>query len=297
MSVSVITPNFNNAPYLQRCLAPLLRDRGVGEIVIYDNASTDRSLEVVASFENQKIRVIRGASNLGATSGRHQAIMESQFDHICFVDGDDFLAEDSIGDALDSLRQTDLDIALFDMFKVDASGNCPELFIPAPTTPIDGRSACAMTLGGWRIHCSGVLKKEVYERGWSGFQSTGFSDDELLTRRILLAARRVGGSPGKIFYRQIPKALDAARLHGSMTTAVNVLALAHAAGLPEPDVRRQRNMVVRALIGMTRRRVGNAEGRAALSIYLRYYDAIRVPWRRPDWPYRIMHQMLLVLRR
>lgn len=292
MTVSIVTPNYNNAPYLLRSIGSVLDDPGVDEIVIHDNGSTDGSQDIIRGFGSSKIKLIEGQENLGATLGRHNAIQQSSGELICYLDGDDFLGEHAVSKAIEAQRRYDLDITLFQMFNVDKDGQHPALAIPIDRKPIAGRTACEMTLGGWHMHAWGLIRRTTYERAWSGFTPQGYSDDELLTRRILLAARQVGGSNGEMFYRVTNKPATPYRTKGIILTALGVLRLAADAGLSEEPLRRQRNMVVRFLLGMVRRRLTGEVTREEFAGYFAEYAAVEVPWRPDDRRFRWMDLLL-----
>jgi glycosyltransferase involved in cell wall biosynthesis len=288
MSVSVVTPNFNNEPFLRACLESVIDDPAVDEIVIVDNASTDRSVEMIRSFQCPKIRLIQSTQNLGATLGRHRAITESRGEYICYLDGDDFLSAGSISAALEQARLHNLDMSIFQLTDVDADGLNPICSLRPPDKVIDGKAACAMTLGGWRIHPLGLIRRSVYDCAWEGFSPHGYSDDELLTRRIFLAARRVGGNSGDYFYRRLAKPPGQHRDHEVMMTALEVLRLGVTSQLDETSVRRQRNMVSRFMTGMVRRWLLGRAPYSDLQDYRRIMRQSAVAWRLPDLPYRLL---------
>jgi glycosyltransferase involved in cell wall biosynthesis len=297
MPVSVVTPNFNNGPYVHDYLASLVDDPAVSEIVVYDNSSSDGSADVLERLGAPKIRVIRGDQNLGASGGRHRAVEAARCDYICILDGDDFLEAGAVSSAFDTARRENLDVVAFQLYDVKPDGTGAELSIAVPDKVITGREACALTLGGWRIHPLGLVRRSVYLAAWKGFQQHGYSDDELLTRRIFLAADRVAGSSGKYFYRRLPKPINIDREVGTLKTALSVLALAKQNDLPEKALRAQRNMVTRSLVGMVRRRVLGRINSAELCGLLRRLDAIDVPWRLTDWRYTLMAAALRVIHR
>jgi len=288
MSVSVVMPNYNNARFIEHCLRSLAGDTAISEIVIYDNGSTDGSIAVIEKVSDPRVRLVRGTHNLGATLGRHAAIEHSTNDHICFVDGDDFLGPQAVSQAWAQMEREQLDISLFRMFNVNRDGDDPTLFLAPPLNPIDGRTACEMTLGSWRIHIWGIIRKSIYEKAFAGFTPHGYSDDEYLTRLILLSANRVGGSHGDMFYRVIPKEATPQRVVGGLRTAIRVLKAASDAGLNVEALRQQRNNTLRYLLGMTRRAPGNALYREQLADLAKAYADIRpLPWKTADLPLRL----------
>lgn len=278
MGVSVVTPNFNNRPFVGRYLETLLSDEAVAEIVVYDNGSTDGSADLLEQLGADKVRVIRGQLNLGATLGRDEAVKVAKEDLICFLDGDDWLGASAVSLALKSLLRDDLDLALFDWFDVDPDGLNPRPGVPSPKQPVDGWTAASMTMGGWHIHCSGVMRKSLYERARENFVTHGYMSDELLTRRLLLLARRVGASKGKMFYRRIPKKLDPLRKIDSGRTTVRSLALGVAEKLDPRAVQAQRWITLRFLLGLTRRALVGRLPRSRVAGLLDEYFGIPNTW-------------------
>lgn len=75
MKASIIIPVFNGERYLRACLESVLaQDHQDCEVVVVDDGSTDRSLEIASSFESDRVRVCQqpnsgpsAARNLGLT--------------------------------------------------------------------------------------------------------------------------------------------------------------------------------------------------------------------------------------
>jgi glycosyltransferase involved in cell wall biosynthesis len=224
MSVSVIIPNFNNAPYVAQCLASVVTDPAVAAVLVYDNASTDESIGVIERHGGPKTRVIRGTHNIGAARARHALIAEVTTEYVSFLDSDDYLAPDTISAGSAAACASRLDLAVPEMRKLTAHGS--ELFVPRLNTTIDGPDAFGLTLGRWAVHPMGVLATEAYRRAANGFTFHGLSDDELLTRIILIACRRVGGCDGAYYYRWQPKDDTAATLLSRVASEIGVIRLA-----------------------------------------------------------------------
>ncbi|MDR2726784.1 MAG: glycosyltransferase, partial [Deltaproteobacteria bacterium] len=71
VSLSVGIPNYNHAHYLERCItAVMTQDRLPDEVIVYDDCSTDNSLEVLAGLQERwpLLRVVRGERNRGVVA-------------------------------------------------------------------------------------------------------------------------------------------------------------------------------------------------------------------------------------
>lgn len=92
MEVSVIIPIYNEELYLDRCIHSVLDQPEVAEIILVDDHSTDKSMEICRKWEreNSKIRVLTNEGIKGAGGARNTGIRKAQFDYIAFLDADDY---------------------------------------------------------------------------------------------------------------------------------------------------------------------------------------------------------------
>ena len=88
--VSIIVPAYNAEKYIADAIGSVLRQTyPYFELIIVDDASTDRTAEVVQSFSDQRIKLIRHASNKGPGAARNTAIEAARGKWIAFLDADD----------------------------------------------------------------------------------------------------------------------------------------------------------------------------------------------------------------
>jgi glycosyltransferase involved in cell wall biosynthesis len=88
--VSVIIPTYNRAHLLSRAIKSVLNQTFQDfEIIIVDDASTDDTDKLVASFHDNRIRYIQHEKNRGGGAARNSAITQAQGDYIAFLDSDD----------------------------------------------------------------------------------------------------------------------------------------------------------------------------------------------------------------
>lgn len=96
ISVSIIIPAFNIAPYIGRCLKSVLNQTLKDiEVIVVDDGSTDNTAKEISFYTNNddRIRLIK-KKNGGVTSARLAGVRESRGEYIGFVDGDDFIEPD-----------------------------------------------------------------------------------------------------------------------------------------------------------------------------------------------------------
>jgi len=94
MGVSLIIPNYNNAPYLRQCIVSALEQTlPFEEIIVVDDGSQDNSLEVIEAVAAQTplVRLLRREQRGGVARARHDGIEVARSTHITTLDSDDFL--------------------------------------------------------------------------------------------------------------------------------------------------------------------------------------------------------------
>ena len=106
LAVTVITPVYNGAATLHRCLAPLLamQRRGeVAEVIVVDDGSTDASPAIAAGLG---ARVMASGGRLGPGGARNVAARAARGDVLWFVDADVVVHADAARMLADVFRRT-----------------------------------------------------------------------------------------------------------------------------------------------------------------------------------------------
>ncbi len=95
MKVSIIVPVYNSEKYLKDCLDSLVNQTLQEiEIIAIDDASSDKSLEILKEYEMRypnKIRVYTNFKNLGQGATRNKGIKLATGEYIGFLDSDDYV--------------------------------------------------------------------------------------------------------------------------------------------------------------------------------------------------------------
>jgi glycosyltransferase involved in cell wall biosynthesis len=92
--ISVIIPVYNREAFLEEAIQSVLSQnyQGTLEIIISDDGSTDRSLEIAASF-GSKVQILRKPNwckSQGVSGTRNRGIAVATQPYISFLDSDDF---------------------------------------------------------------------------------------------------------------------------------------------------------------------------------------------------------------
>ncbi len=88
--VSVIMPSYNTGKYIAESIRSVINQTYTNwELLIVDDCSTDNTYEVVASFNDDRIRYFKNERNSGAAVSRNRALREAKGRWIAFLDSDD----------------------------------------------------------------------------------------------------------------------------------------------------------------------------------------------------------------
>ncbi len=96
-TVSVIIPTYNRANYLKKSLQSAISQtvRDI-EIIVINNYSTDNTLEVINSFNDQRIKIINFKNGGVIAKSRNQGMVQSTGRYIAFLDDDDLWCPDKL---------------------------------------------------------------------------------------------------------------------------------------------------------------------------------------------------------
>lgn len=130
--VSVVIPVYNVEKLLDRCMDSVVNQtyRNI-EIIMVDDGSPDSCPQKCEEWakKDSRIKVIHKA-NAGLGMARNTGIENATGEYICFFDSDDYVAQDTVGNALALAKRDASDLVLFGMNIVDADGTIQRSNIP-----------------------------------------------------------------------------------------------------------------------------------------------------------------------
>lgn len=92
-SITVVIPNYNNAPYLEDCIKSIENQSyPVQEIIVVDDCSTDNSIAVLEKLQERYDNIVihKQERNRGVSCARNTGLSLVKTDYVTFVDADDF---------------------------------------------------------------------------------------------------------------------------------------------------------------------------------------------------------------
>ncbi|MGV6860144.1 MAG: glycosyltransferase family 2 protein [Putridiphycobacter sp.] len=95
--VTVLIPNYNNEPYLIDCLNSILNQSYQKfDILIVDDGSTDKSLDIIKGFSDKRINLIQKKENSGIIDTLNIGLKHIQSKYIVRMDADDLMSPNRI---------------------------------------------------------------------------------------------------------------------------------------------------------------------------------------------------------
>jgi glycosyltransferase involved in cell wall biosynthesis len=193
LKLSIIVPVYNAEEYLKTCvesiLAQLFQDY---ELLLVNDASTDKSLEVAHALEHgdQRITVYdKPHGGLGDT--RNFGAQRAKGDYLLFVDADDWLGKDILTAVVEPTVAAKADLTVFDFVRENESAGASRfcgLPITCPTQDAVVNQEVLKELIGpddtstpWRsVEMLGCAWRRLYRREWFLQHSFTYPNEEIV---------------------------------------------------------------------------------------------------------------------
>ena len=132
IKTSVIIPVYNTEEWLPACLDSVLaQTQSEIEVILVDDGSTDRSLDIERTYAQRDARVrVLLQQNLRQGTARNRGLAEARGEFVYFMDSDDLIVPELFEVCYRACTEDDLDFVTFDTagFRDDPEIEQPELF-------------------------------------------------------------------------------------------------------------------------------------------------------------------------
>lgn len=98
-AISVVMPAYNAQATIAQAIRSVLgQTMGICELIVVDDASTDKTAEVVAAFaaEHPRVKVVANKENSGVARSRNRGVEAAYGDLVAFLDSDDVWRTDKL---------------------------------------------------------------------------------------------------------------------------------------------------------------------------------------------------------
>ena len=104
------------------------------ELLVVDDCSTDRTGEIVSSYGDGRIRLLRAKENRGAAASRYAGVEAARGEWIAILDSDDAWEPDKLAAQLDVQRRTHADLVFSGSGFMTAEGERLDTILHVPET-------------------------------------------------------------------------------------------------------------------------------------------------------------------
>jgi glycosyltransferase involved in cell wall biosynthesis len=117
--VSVVIPTYNRANDLKRALNSVQAQTFTNwEVLVVDNYSEDNTDEIIASFNDPRIKLFKIHNNGVIAASRNMGIREARGEYIAFLDSDDWWMSDKLRLSVDAMN-AGFDVVYHDLFIIN----------------------------------------------------------------------------------------------------------------------------------------------------------------------------------
>ncbi|WP_022791928.1 glycosyltransferase [Weissella halotolerans] len=227
--ISVVVPTYNVRLYIRECIESILNQNfSEIEIIIVNDGSTDGSIEEIKDLilNDNRIKVIN-QKNQGLSAARNTGICVSNGDYISFIDSDDKISPNFLGNLYNVAEKENADIVRSSF--CDINGNYLKGWVADfKEKPGNGYDILEEFLD---MNVSFVVWSSLYKTSWIKKNKLLFTPGILLedcdfTVRAYLLANRIATSAERLyFYRVRPNSIltsnDAQKLSKSEAVIVS----------------------------------------------------------------------------
>lgn len=130
--VSIVMPSYNSEKYIKDSIESVLNQTyPFWELLIVDDCSTDKTVDIVKSFKDERIKLYQNEINSGAAISRNWALREAKGKWIAFLDSDDLWLPTKLEEQLDFMIKNNYGFAYTD-YRILDNGVLTNKIITAP---------------------------------------------------------------------------------------------------------------------------------------------------------------------
>ena len=190
--LSIIVICYNNEKYIKKCLNSILQQFNEHyELIIVNDGSTDKSLAMIKDrCKNQKNIYIYENENYGISESRNFGIEKAKGKYIAFIDGDDWIIDDSLKNITVELLKTDSKVILLNTIKYYEEDDMYEneiLKINNDFPSLDDLVKCKVFGRAWRF----IVSRNFILKNNLKFPSKLVYEDEMWVTQILNLTNKI----------------------------------------------------------------------------------------------------------
>lgn len=131
--VSIIMPSYNTAKFISQSIESVLSQSYTNwELIIVDDCSSDNTVEIVSSFNDERIKFFKNEKNSGAAFSRNRALREASGKYVAFLDSDDLWSENKLEKQISFMELNDFSFSYTNYERIDEDNNSLNIVCSGP---------------------------------------------------------------------------------------------------------------------------------------------------------------------
>lgn len=131
--VSIIMPSWNTGKFIAESIQSVVNQTYENwELIIVDDCSTDNTDEVVAMFNDKRIKYLKNKKNSGAALTRNKALREAKGEWIAFLDSDDLWTPEKLEHQLSFMKKNGYTLSFTEYEKIDEKSKPLNIYVSGP---------------------------------------------------------------------------------------------------------------------------------------------------------------------
>lgn len=217
MKLSIIIPVYNTEKYLRKCVESCENQdvsKDEYEILLINDGSKDDSLRIANELASEYSNiVVYDQVNSGASATRNNGIKYAKGEYIWFVDSDDYIEKNILGQILSELYSNNLDALCIDWKHVSEDGKCvrdPAIhYMKYDENVYDGFSFADRILGNLLLMVSFIVRLDLIRSNGLKLKTMCYEDTYFYMRLLPIIGRIKVIDDVKYFYVQRACSLSA----------------------------------------------------------------------------------------
>lgn len=182
---SVIIPTYNRVHIIRRAIDSVLAQTFKDfELIIVDDGSTDNTEEIVSSYADTRI-IYHYQSNSGVCTARNTGAKIASSKWLCFLDSDDFVSENWLGDFWMLIDDGNFDLLFCGMEVISANDKKSKIELPSKRYS-NGDVWWLHNVGVW------IIKAHIFNKVGGYDSNLTFGENTELGIRIMDEKPKVG---------------------------------------------------------------------------------------------------------
>ncbi len=211
MKVSVILCVYNEEKYIGKAIDSILNQSlDDFEFIVVNDGSTDSTLDIINSYDDDRIRLI-DQKNIGLGASRNKAMKLAKGEYVAFLDGDDWFCSDALETAYREAKSQNTDITMFQIrYFDDETGQFSDndwfnlnSFDESFDNRVFAPDECRDFLFDLSVNaCQKIYRNEFLSRSGAEFVEGIFFEDMPFFFEIFLKAKRISIIRKHLYYHR-----------------------------------------------------------------------------------------------